>query len=423
MEIYVVQRGDTLWAISRRYGIAITAISQANGITDPNQLVVGEALVIPTPPGIHVVKYGETLWMIARMYGISIPEIIADNAITDPSRIVPGQQLRIRRPVMEVNGYLTQMGAAGAQIMRDVGINLTYVSNFSYHIREDGSLTPLTEAGVNEAARSQRVAPLLSLTNFSGRRFSSDLVHTVLSSPDLQQRTLDNVIAAMRSKGYTGLNIDFEYVYPQDRELYNSFLRRTVDRLHPLGYSVSTALAPKIRAEQQGLLYEAHDYPAHGQIVDFTVLMTYEWGWAGGAPLAIAPINEVRKVLDYAVTVIPRNKILMGVPLYGRDWTLPYVQGTTIAETINPQEAVRRAVRYRVDIQYNTLYQSPFFRYTDENGKQHEVWFEDARSIQVKYRTARDYGLRGVSYWVLPTEFPQNWYVLNDTFQIRKLLS
>ena len=73
----------------------------------------------------------------------------------------------------------------------------------------------------------------------------------------------------------------------------------------------------------------------------------------------------------------------MGIPLYGYDWKLPFVEGVTIAEMISPQEACP-CIKIGAKIQYNTLYQSPFVRYTDENGIKHEVWFEDARSVQVK---------------------------------------
>src|SRR5690606_5999318 len=140
----------------------------------------------------------------------------------------------------------------------------------------------------------------------------------------LQETLITNLLNTMESKKYRGVNFDLEYVYPEDRENYNAFLRRTVARLRPLGYSVSTAVAPKVSADQGGVLYEAHDYEAHGQIVDFVVVMTYEWGWAGGEPWAVAPINEVRRVMDYAVTAIPPKKIMMGIPLYGRDWNIPW---------------------------------------------------------------------------------------------------
>ena len=96
------------------------------------------------------------------------------------------------------------------------------------------------------------------------------------------------------------------------------------ERLHSLGYIVTTALAPKTSAGQMGLLYEAHHYPVHGRLADHVILMTYEWGYTYGPPMAVSPLNQVRRVLNYAVTAIPPEKILMGMPNYGYDWMLPY---------------------------------------------------------------------------------------------------
>jgi spore germination protein len=183
---------------------------------------------------------------------------------------------------------------------------------------------------------------------------------------------------------------------------------------------VSTALAPKISGTQQGLLYEAHDYPAHGRIVDFVVLMTYEWGYRKGPPQAISPINQIKRVLDYAVTVIPRHKIFMGFQIYARDWLIPHQSGQE-AETFSQQEAVKRAVQHQARIQYDTASQSPYFRYTDQNGRNHEVWFEDARSAQAKFDLVKSYNLRGVSYWTLGYPFPQNWPLLGSNFSVRKI--
>ena len=180
-----------------------------------------------------------------------------------------------------------------------------------------------------------------------------------------------------------------------------------------------TALYAKVRAKQQGLLYEAHDFYAHGRIVDFVVLMTYEWGYRLGPPQAISPLNQIKRVLDYAVTVIPRDKIFMGFQIYARDWVLPHVPGTE-AETFSQQEAVRRAVQHNVAIQYDKTAQSPFFRYADDQGQMHEVWFEDARSAQAKFDTVKNYKLRGISYWVLGYPYSQNWALLEDNSTIRK---
>lgn len=470
MEIHVIRTNDTLWNIARQYGADIEQIILLNDLQDPNTLVVGQAIVIPDPLREYVVKPGDVLWQIAARYSVAVQDLSAYNQITNPSLIFPGQLLfmpyvlypvqqgdnlwsiaqrygvtiqeiaqmnqltnvsfiyigqllRIpnrAKPSTEVNAYTTEIDEAGRLEVLQLGRYFTYLSPFMYSMREDGTITDLQDEGLIEAAQLNEVLPLLVLTNFRNSEFDSDLAASVLRNPEVQETLITNLLAEMKTKGYSGLNIDFEYIYPEDRENYNNFLRRVVQRLHPEGFSVSTAVAPKERADQEGLLYEAHDYRAHGEIVDFVVLMTYEWGWAGGRPWAIAPINKVRDVLDYAVTEIPPEKILMGVPLYGRDWRIPWEEGT-FARTVSPKEAVDLAARYGVAIQYDETYQSPFFQYTDENGQRHEVWFEDARSMQVKYDTVKQYGLRGISYWVLGNPFPQNWPVLQNNFFISKI--
>lgn len=471
MNIHVVRRGDSIWKIAQQYDSTIDNIVAANQLINPNILVVGQALVIPTPMFTHVIKQGETLGTIAFQYGVTVQRLVEENQLTsasliyarqviripvafhtiqagdtlwkianrygttvsalmqvnrtiNPENLVVGQVIRIPekiRPTKEVNAYITAVDQQAINETRSLGRYLTYLSPFTYSVKVDGTLTEMKESSLLAVAIEQRIAPLLVLTNFSDGKFSSDIAATLLRNPDLQETLITNIINKMNEKGYRGLNIDFEYVYPEDRENYNAFLRRVVARLRPQGLLVSTALAPKITGDQKGLLYEAHDYQAHGEIVDFVVLMTYEWGWAGGPPWAIAPINEVKKVLDYAVTVIPRNKIMMGMPLYGRVWKIPWVQGT-FATTVSPQRAVQLAAKYGASIQYHETYQSPFFRYTDENGQQHEVWFEDARSVQAKFDTVKQYGLRGVSYWVLGNPFPQNWLVQNWNFTTKKIV-
>jgi spore germination protein len=111
----------------------------------------------------------------------------------------------------------------------------------------------------------------------------------------------------------------------------------------------------------------------------------------------------------------------MGIPNYGYDWTLPFVQGTA-ARTVGNVQAVELARDRGVAIQYDTTAQSPFFNYYDSNRKQHEVWFEDARSIQAKLELVDRYDLGGVSYWTINRFFPQNWLVLSSMYDIRKVL-
>ena len=213
---------------------------------------------------------------------------------------------------LEVNAYTYQPPQEGADSINEVGNLLTYMSPFAYKVKEDATLEPFQDDLMIEAAIAHGVVPMMSITNFTATEQGSNLAHKILSDQVMREKVLNNVLKVMDAKGYKGLNIDFEGVLAADRENYNTFLQLAVDKLHPKGYFVSTALAPKTSATQGGLLYEAHDYPAHGRIADFVILMTYEWGYRLGPPQSISPINQMRRVVEYALSVMPANKIYSG---------------------------------------------------------------------------------------------------------------
>lgn len=426
MVIYTVRQGDSIYSIGRRLGVPPQKIIDDNMLQNPEQLAVGQVLVVAVDQIRHTVAPGESLFGIARRYGTTVAQILEANPdITNPAAIYPGQSVVVPVPDrklgnIDVNGYA--FPSISQSTLRNTLPHLTFISPFSYQVRANGSLVPLNDAVIIEAARAQRVAPLMVITNIlEGGSFDSDLASAILNSEQAVSAVLDNVVQTIQSKNYTGLDIDFEYIYPSDREAYNRFVQRVVDRLHPLGYTVTTALAPKISADQRGLLYEAHDYAFHGATVDHIILMTYEWGYTYSPPRAVAPVNLVEEVLQYAVTEIPSRKILMGIPNYGYNWTLPFVQGSA-ARTISHTAAVNLALREGAQIMFDTEAQSPFFNYFDEQGREHEVWFEDARSIEAKLMLVDRYNLGGVSYWTVNSFFPQNWLVLESMYNVNKVL-
>ncbi|MEK8199171.1 LysM peptidoglycan-binding domain-containing protein [Lysinibacillus sp. FSL M8-0134] len=417
--IYTVRSGDTLWSIAHQFSVPVQSIVTANHLTNPDRITPGTKLLIP--PIIHSVQPGETLWQIAQRYGTTIQAIAAENNITNPNMLYIGTHLIIPRklPLIEVNAYSYQPSEEAIDSINAIGHLLTYFSPFAYMMKEDGTLQPINDEKMIIAAKANNIIPMLTLTNFTSTEEGSNLAHVVLSNADLQKKVMNNVLQVMQNKGYKVLNIDFENVLPADRENYNAFIQLAADTLHPKGYLVSTALAPKTSATQAGTLYEAQDYKAHGRIADFVVLMTYEWGYRFGPPQAISPINEMRRVVEYALTEMPADKILLGFELYARDWLLPHVKGQE-AETFSPQEALDRAIKYGATIQFDPIAQSPFYRYVDEQGRNHEVWFEDARSAQAKFDMVKQYNLRGISYWALGFPFPQNWALLDNNFSIKK---
>ncbi|MBQ4522966.1 MAG: LysM peptidoglycan-binding domain-containing protein [Lachnospiraceae bacterium] len=375
MEIYVVKPGDTVYAIASAYQIEVNTLIYANQLVYPYQLAIGQALLITNGP--------REKSMEIRSNGYAYPFI---------------------------NGW----------VLGNTLPFLTELSVFSYGFTAEGELVPpiLDDVWMVNMALESETLPILTLTPFGmNGNFDNNLISAIIRNPVSRDRLLENLVVVMKEKSYGGLDIDFEFIKAEDRDLFTEFVRVCAERMHIEGYQVSVALAPKISAEQKGLLYEGKDYRALGEVADHVLIMTYEWGYTYGPPMAVAPINMVRMVLEYAVTEIPPEKISMGIPNYGYDWPLPFERGETKARTIGNIEAVQIAVNQGAQIKFDELAQSPYFNY-ESNGILHEVWFEDVRSLQKKFDLIKEFGLRGPGYWQIMQLFRANWLLLEDNFYI-----
>ncbi|RKD25675.1 spore gernimation protein [Ammoniphilus oxalaticus] len=428
MQIHVVRTGQSLYTIAQTYQTTVAAIATANQLDPTQTLVVGQALVIPTPAGgYYIVQPGDSLFLIGRRFGIHPRQLAIANQIALTASLAVGQRLLIpKRPKrsIEVNAYVEPRGMAVSEGLQnsasEAAPHLTYLAPFSFQIRRDGSLQAPPLDNLRQIAEEQNVTLMMVITNQENDQFSPELAHLVLTNQQVQDRLLNTITETARRLGFRDIHFDIERLYEYDRESYNQFLRRAADLFHRQGWLISTALAPKTSAGQTGEWYTAHDYAAHGRIVDFSIIMTYEWGWSGGPPMPVSPIGPVEQVLRYALSEMPANKVMMGQNLYGYDWTLPYQPGGAFARALSPQAAIRLAREQQAAIEYDEQAQAPHFTYYDEESKQHQVWFEDARSIQAKFDLVKRLGLRGISYWKLGLSFPQNWLLLEDNFTIAK---
>lgn len=373
--IYVVRQGDTIDSIAMQFSISAYTISYINQIPAPYGLAVGQALLIP---GNSAVQKSP-----AQFNGYAYPFI---------SRYVLTETLQ----------YLSALNI------------------FSYGFTAEGELIPpqLDDSWMIAAADEQGVAPILTLTPFGvDGNFNNNLITAVVNDPVSRTRLKDNLINVIMSKGFQGVDIDFEFIKAEDRDAFTDFVRYIREAVNALGFPVSVTLAPKVSADQPGLLYEGKDYPALGAVSDYVLVMTYEWGYKYGPPLAVAPADRVRQVLDYAVSVIPPEKIQLGISNYGYDWTLPYVKGQSAAVTIGSVEAVQLAVANGAQIMFDTVAQSPYFTY-EKDGLSHIVWFEDVRSMQGKYDLIKEYSLRGGSVWTIMNLFRGMWVLAEENFII-----
>ncbi len=424
MVIYTVESGDSLNSIARRFGISPLRIAADNGLREPSKLAVGQSLLIMSDEIRYVVREGQTLFSISQEYGVPLEEMLAANPELNPLNIQAGQIVRI--PVGEqqepypavVNGYAYPSITANA--LNCVLPFLTFLSPFSYTLTPEADLVAPQDEDLLYRSLRSGVMPLMVVTNLYDGGFNTENLSAVLNDPTLSAKLIDGILREVKNKSYYGVNMDMEYISPDDRERYNEFLRQLAERLHESGYILTVALAPKISADQQGLLYEAHDYETQGQIADYVIIMTYEWGYTYGPPLAVSPKNEIRRVLDYAVTAIPPEKLLMSMPNYGYDWTLPYTRGTA-ARSVGLTEALELALQYGAEILFDEEAQTPYFYYTAPDGMSHVVWFDDPRSIASKLDLVREYSLAGVSWWTVNRCYVPAWLIMQDKFVISRI--
>ncbi|QST00099.1 glycoside hydrolase family 18 protein [Pontibacillus sp. ALD_SL1] len=427
MQIHVVSSGESLYSIANQYSVPMEEIVTANELDAPNNLVVGQALVIPVQGDYYFVKKGDSLFSIAKQYGLTAQELANINNIPVDKPLPLNLRLYIPpQPKVEAafNGYAETYGEKVSpeleEYVREHAKSLTYLAPFSYEINRDGSLIEPPLNDYFSIAKENNVEMMLVVNNIEEGGFSKELGRLIVTDAELQDTLLSNLIQTAKDKGFGDVHFDFEFLPPETKEDYNNFLRKAKKRLSAEGLQMSTALAPKKSAEQTGAWYGAHDYKTHGEIADFVVLMTYEWGYSGGPPMPVSPIDPVRNVVEYALSVMPAEKIFLGQNLYGYDWTLPYKKGNEPAEALSPQKAIRRARENNVEIQFDEEAKAPFYTYKDANGNKHEVWFEDARSIQAKFDLVKELGLKGVSYWKLGLPFPQNWQLIESQFDVVK---
>jgi len=425
MEIIVVKSGDSVWTIARQYGVSPQRLILDNGLERPGVMVPGQALLILQPAQVAVVRSGDTLFSIAEEYGTTPSALLRNNPGTAANpELQQGQELVVRytdeptRPA-RINGYAYPW--VSPILMRKTLPFLSTLTIFGYGFNDSGQLIAPQDEPLLAQAKKYGVAPVMLLCSITeDGNFSSERAGRLFREPKLQRTVLAQVVQVMRKKGYRGLDLDFEYVRPEDAQAFLEFIENAARVMHENGWFLHVDLAPKTSADQQGLLYEAHDYGAIGAVADTVLLMTYEWGYTYGPPRAIAPITEVQSVVEYAKTEIPVEKILLGIPNYGYDWTLPFERGISQAVTIGNQYAVVVAGRYGSEIRYDKTEQSPFFNYRSARTN-HNVWFEDVRSIRAKLDVTAENGLLGVGYWNLMRPFMQNWSLLNVTFVPQQL--
>jgi spore germination protein len=296
---------------------------------------------------------------------------------------------------------------------------VTEVSPWIYGLDSSGQI--VTQYGSGQAAAinahigklraaGMRIVP--SLADVTAGRWSYQPMARMLHSPELMARQIDEIVRLVEANHYAGIDIDYEQLRAGDRQDFTTFCDGLASALHARGKLLSVALFAKTSDAGSSPTNVAQDYHAIGEAADQVRLMGYDYHWARSAPGPIAPLGWLRDVLRYAKTQIPADKIVLGVPLYGYDWSAGH--GTAISWL----QALRLSRGYHAAPRYDTRVQAPWFSYTDAEGRKHTVWFENAASSRAKFGVAQGAGIAGVYLWMFGYEDAGTWAALRQVLPV-----
>jgi spore germination protein len=361
------------------------------------------------------------------MYQVPLMQILRNNPfLSDRDSLYPGETITISYDTDKI-GKLSIGGYVYSYVDRDILRKtlpfLTFLTVFDYRVDANGNLNDLDDQEVVDMAKEFGVLPMMLVSTLSEQGIgSAETAFAILNNPDVQDNMIDNIIATIKAKGYLGLNQYFQYIDTETKNQFESFIIKMSTRLRSEGLRFTITITPRVNIERTEVTYETIDYSTISQYVDAILLLSYDWGYSFGAPASAAPINIVREIINRVIQIAPSDKFVLGMPVIGYDWELPYVPGYTMANAITFDTAIQIAVDNGVPIQFNEVAASPYFYYNSVDGTLHNIWFKDARSIEKITGLVPEYGLQGLSIWNNMYFFTQMWFVINNLFDIEKVL-
>jgi spore germination protein YaaH len=291
---------------------------------------------------------------------------------------------------------------------------LTMVSPWMYGVSASGAVTPLD--GVGAASAEATLAKLKgsglkvvpTIANFRNGMWQYDLVAPMLHDPARMRQQVQAINHLATVEHLDGVDIDYENLQASDRDAFSTFISTLASALHKQGKILAVDVFAKASDAGYDQRNRAQDYRALGAAADQVRLMAYDYHWTTSPPGPVAPIGWVNQVLSYATREIPGNKIILGVPMYGYDWS-----GGT-GTSVTWLQVLRLLREHPVPVHWDAASQSPWLRYTDSSGRQHELWFENAYSASVKFDAAHRHGIGGVYLWMFGDEDALTWTKLRD---------
>jgi spore germination protein len=320
-----------------------------------------------------------------------------------------------------VNGWLPYwtMSSSLASVTQNADLWDT-ASPFWYQATGATTIVPDPGAGdpsVVDALRSRSVKVVPTVRE----SLTATQMAALLNDPAQRAAHVQTLVGLVVGNGYDGVDLDYESMNfggtSTDKAAVRSGFVTLLGELRPAlgaqGKLLSVTVGARTRADDPN--WSVFDYVGIAPKADRLRIMAYDYHWRGGSPGAVAPVWWVDKVLAYAVTAVPANKIEVGVPLYGYDWPADPAQpdgyGVATARTYAQAEALR--TQHGAARQWSGVDAAPYFTYSAD-GVQHVVWYNDADATKAKMTFIEKYRLRGLAFWAVGSEDARQWPILRS---------
>lgn len=426
MNIHVVQPGDTIYSIASSYGLDPKRLSLENDIVNPEDLIVGEAIIIINPSQTYIVKEGDTLESISNNNGIEVMELLRNNPNIANRNLYIGEELVISYIGMR-GGNIKTNGFAYPFISKDILQKtlpyLTYLTIYSYEYKRDGSINDLDDLAVIELAKEYGVAPMMFITAANmGDNIDEEIAHNMIHDSTLQNTLIGNMISALKSKGYYGINLETPFILPGDRQGYVDFVANVTKHLNDQNLFVTVTIEPSAFEVSTEIIYSGTDYSGISEAANEVLFqLTYAWRYPYNIPISVLPFDTVIGTLEYATTLIPPEKCILGISNIGYLWEFPYLSRITITNFLNNDSALELARYTNSIIQFNNPTRTTYYRYI-ENEREYMAWFKDNRVIYPMLVYSQGYGLQGISIWSIMHFITNTWLMINAQYTIEKII-
>lgn len=295
-------------------------------------------------------------------------------------------------------------------VLRERGNLMTAIAPAWFWVERDGRVLGEIDAAAMHAARVQGVRLLALVSNLRyDTATSKEQVRAILNDPGLMKTLIGNIILLVERFGFDGINLDFEYVAPADRDKFSLFASMLGDQLRTRRRWFTISVAAKTADRDFAHSFNGgFDYRALGRVADHLMLMAYDRHYAGGPPGPVAPLDWVHQVLTYAGSRVHPARLVLGVNAYGYDWHSPGVRARAVVmRNVGAWAAAREAQLF-----WDPVAHVPYARYSDAGGVERQAWLENSKSIGSKMDLVRYHGIAGLAWWRMGYEDESFWQVL-----------